>query len=179
MGNHQGCIAESQRIRSIIESIVNPTQYNIITIPNSYAFRVRFGSYNIGLSISCPADINTRSDENGFRYETAIWNFTEGNLLYREEWNYDDVLHFTTINDLMDEIVRVRLLVLNQVDVPDAVENYQVPAYSSESESSSNSDIPPSYDPDIPPDYNSDNDISPKYDAPPQYNNLILNNMLR
>ena len=177
MGNHQGCMAEMQRIRGIIENIVDPTQYTIIAIPNAWAFRVRFGSYDIGLSISCPADINARSDENGFRYETAVWNFAEGYLLYREEWNYDDVLHFTTVNELVDEIVRVRLLVLNQIDVPNAVENFQVPAYSSDSDS--DSDSPPAYDSDIPPDYNSDNDIPPDYDIPPQYNNLILNNMLR
>ena len=155
MGNHQGCVAESERIREIIADILNPSEYSIIAIPDSFAFRIRFGNHHIGLSVSCPADINSRSDENGFRYETAVCDFTAQTLLYIEEWDYDDVRHFSDTDELIEEFDRVRTLALafQEPVMPGVIQDSRVPPYSSDSDS--DSDIPPEYNPDTPPDYDS------------------------
>ena len=128
MGNHQGCIEESRRIRDIIAISLNPSEYSIIGT-DSFVFRVRFSNHSIGLSVSCPADINSRSDANGFVYETGLWCFTSQTLVYREEWDYDDVRHFNDTMELIEEFERVRTLALafQEPEMPGAIQHYQVP----------------------------------------------------
>ena len=157
MGNHQGCIEESRRIRDIIDISLNPSEYSIIVIPDSFVFRVRFSNHSIGLSVSCPADINSRSHVNGFVYETGLWCFTSQTLVYREEWDYDDVRHFNDTVELIEEFERVRTLVLafQEAEMPGAIQNLQVPDSLPEYSSDSEPDIPPDYEPNNPPDYDS------------------------
>jgi len=64
-----------------------------------------------GLSISYPPDANEHADKYGWVIVTALWDMTTNSLIYNDQLNYDDILRFRTVDELLAEIARVHAAV--------------------------------------------------------------------
>lgn len=67
--------------------------------PQLWSFQVHFKQTRYSLSIAVPADMMV-----GY-CETAL--FSEGTLVYRDDWGYQDVNRFSDVDELVREIIRI------------------------------------------------------------------------
>lgn len=93
------------RIREIYTSLKNRrNEIDSVDIgqdpnPQMWAFQVHFKGSGYSLSIAVPIDML-------YGYcETAL--FSGGNLIYRDEWGYSDIVRLSDTDDLVKEIQRV------------------------------------------------------------------------
>jgi len=87
---------------------VTEGKFEIIEKPlrTYFAFQIRFTNTKWGLSISCPPDVYEHA-------ETALLVFSNHNkedykLEYVDDWGYQDVCRFSSNEDLIAEIKRIR-----------------------------------------------------------------------
>lgn len=107
MGNTPACIKASQKLRLILKDELPPS-LKIINLEDSYCFRIEGfrGKYFNLLSVSYPPDAmgNRTEDQNEYpeTIETAI--FKDNEIVYIEEFGYEDVKRFYNVEDLLKEI---------------------------------------------------------------------------
>lgn len=64
-----------------------------------FCFRVGIKNSSYEISVSFPPDMHCGN------YETAL--FQHGSLVYREDWEYDDIKRFETFEELYAEILDI------------------------------------------------------------------------
>ena len=85
-------------------------------IGTSFVFQVRFTNTKWGLSISCPPGVYEHA-------ETALLVFSDHNkddykLEYVDDWDYEDVRRFSSNEELIAEIKRIRECIDKTGDIP-------------------------------------------------------------
>lgn len=112
MGNVTECIARSEALFNHISPGLTSTGYTLNKEPDSYTFRVGMPGIPYGLSVSYPPDTNEHADKYGWDIETALWDMTTDSLIYNDQLGYDDILRFSTVDELLAEIARVHAAVI-------------------------------------------------------------------
>ena len=102
--NMQRCSSEASRIHSLLAATLPPHCVLQPIASVGYCFQIHFtGGPVHGISVSIPLDCNRSGS---FLYETALVD-ASGDLVYIPHLGYDDIDRFSTIPELLAEILRV------------------------------------------------------------------------
>ncbi len=102
--NMQRCSSEASRIHSLLAASLPPHCVLQPIASVGYCFQIHFTNGPVhGISVSIPPDCNRSGS---FLYETALVD-ASGDLVYIPHLGYDDIDRFSSIPELLAEILRM------------------------------------------------------------------------
>ena len=108
------CSMYSEMVYNEVRTKLVIDGFELVKDNNHYVFRVFWSGSDTGVSVSVPPDKNTNADKYGYILEIALWS-REEEIVYNDSMGYDDVCTFSTMEEMIAELNRLRKAMPNGI----------------------------------------------------------------